>query len=213
MKPKPLSKDQILSAISRTRSNRAAARYLSVSFPHYRKWAKLYKDEATGKDLFELHKNQSGVGIPKFLPNKGFKGGVSLKDILDGKVTPDSFTPAKLKDKLIVEGYLEECCAECGFSERRVLDYRMPLLLHFKDKNKRNYRLENLQLLCYNCYYLHIGDIFNNRQIQGIEDHLTIYKQEEKPEWDLDEYQLQRLKDLGLADNDDDQEDDYISRP
>jgi hypothetical protein len=212
MKPKPLSKDQILSAISRTRSNRAAARYLSVSFPHYRKWAKLYKDEATGKDLFELHKNQAGTGIPKFLPNKGFKGGVSLQDILEGKVTPDSFTPSKLKDKLIVEGYLEECCKECGFSERRVLDYRMPLLLHFKDKNKRNYKLENLELLCYNCYYLHIGDIFNNRQIQGIEDHLTIYKQEEKPDWDLDEYQLKRLKELGLADDDEDKEDDYISR-
>jgi len=211
MRPKPLSKDQILSAISRTKSNRAAARYLSVSYHHYRKWAELYKDEASGQTLFELHKNQSGKGIPKFLPEKGFKGGVSLQDIIDGKVSPDSFTPAKLKDKLIAEGYLEECCKHCGFKERRVLDYRMPLLLNFKDKNKHNYKIENIELLCYNCYYLHIGDIFNNRQIQGIEDHLTIYKQE-TPDWDLDEYHLQRLKELGLDNDEDDTEEDYISR-
>ena len=211
MRPKPLSKDQILSAISRTKSNRAAARYLSVSYPHYRKWAELYKDEASGQTLFEFHKNQSGKGIPKFLPEKGFKGGVSLQDIIDGKVSPDSFTPAKLKDKLIAEGYLEECCKHCSFKERRVLDYRMPLLLNFKDKNKHNYKIENIELICYNCYYLHIGDIFNNRQIQGIEDHLTIYKQE-TPDWDLDQYQLDRLKELGLGNNEDDSEEDYISR-
>ena len=87
----------------------------------------------------------------------------------------------------------------------------MPLLLNFKDKNKHNYKIENIELLCYNCYYLHIGDIFNNRQIQGIEDHLTIYKQE-TPDWDLDQYQLDRLKELGLGNNEDDSEEDYISR-
>lgn len=198
-------------AILRTKSNRAAARYLSVSFPHYKRWAKLYTDEKTGQTLYESHKNQSGIGIPKFLPEKGFKGGVTLKDILEGTVSPDSFTPAKLKDKIILDGYLEEKCTHCNLMERRVLDYRMPLLLHFKDKNKRNYKLENLQLLCYNCYYLHVGDIFNNRQIQGIEDHLTVYKQIEVPDWDLDDYQLQRLQELGLMDKDD-PEDDYISR-
>lgn len=198
-------------AILRTKSNRAAARYLSVSFPHYKRWAKLYTDERTGQTLYESHKNQSGIGIPKFLPEKGFKGGVTLKDILEGTVSPDSFTPAKLKDKIILDGYLEEKCTHCNLMERRVLDYRMPLLLHFKDKNKRNYKLENLQLLCYNCYYLHVGDIFNNRQIQGIEDHLTVYKQIEVPDWDLDDYQLQRLQELGLMDKDD-PEDDYISR-
>ena len=37
-----------------------------------------------------------------------------------------------------------EECAECGFKERRVLDYKMPLILHFKDKNKKNYRQENI---------------------------------------------------------------------
>jgi hypothetical protein len=111
---------------------------------------------------------------------------------------------------MIAEGYfLEECC-NCHMKERRVLDYKMPLLLHFKDKNKKNYRIENLELLCYNCFFLTVGDVFENKQIQGLEDHITIYKQEE-PSWELDDYQLQRLRELGLVDKEPEQ-DDFISR-
>jgi len=207
-KIKFLSKDMILSAMSRTKSNRAAARYLSVSFVHYKKYAKEYKDEETGLSLFEKHKNQSGTGIPKYLVGKS--GEPSLKEIIEGNASPHSFTPQKIKYKLIAEGYLLEQCNRCNFQERRVLDYKMPLILRFKDSNKKNYRVENLELLCYNCYFLTVGDVFDNRQIQGLEDHVTIYKQEE-PEWELDEYQLQRLKELGLTDEQP-PEDNYISR-
>lgn len=207
-KSKFLSKDMILSAMSRTKSNRAAARYLSVSFVHYKKYAKVYTDEETGLSLYQKHMNQSGTGIPKFLMGKS--GEPSLKEIIEGNASPHSFTPQKIKNKLITEGYLLEKCNRCTFEERRVLDYKMPLILHFKDSNKKNYKVENLQLLCYNCYFLTVGDVFDNKQIQGLEDHVTIYKQEE-PEWDLDEYQLQRLKELGLLEEEP-PEDDFISR-
>lgn len=205
-KPKPLSKEVILAAMARSKSNRAAARYLSVSFVHYKKWAKLYVDEASGLTLWDKHKNQSGAGIPKFLTGKTNEP--ALIDIIEGRAAPSSFSPDKVKNRLIVEGHLLEECYRCKLNERRVLDYKMPLLLHFKDKNKKNYHLENLQLLCYNCYFFTVGDVFENRQIQGMEDHVTIYKQEE-PDWQLDEYHLQRLKELGL--DDDEPEDDYIS--
>ena len=46
-----------------------------------------------------------------------------------------------------------------------------------------------------------IGDIFSNKQIEGIEDHLTTYKSE--VDWELDDYQKQRLKELGLQDDGD----------
>lgn len=197
----------ILSAMSRTKSNRAAARYLSVSFVHYKKYAREYKDEETGLSLFEKHKNQSGTGIPKFLAGK--TGEPSLQEIIDGNASPHSFTPEKIRNKLITEGYLLEKCDRCSFQERRVLDYKMPLLMHFRDTNKKNYRVENLELLCYNCYFLTVGDVFDKRQIQGLEDHVTIYKQEE-PEWELDEYQLQRLKELGLTEEQPPEE-DFIS--
>jgi hypothetical protein len=207
-KTKFLSKDMILSAMSRTKSNRAAARYLSVSFVHYKKYAREYKDEETGLSLWEKHKNQSGTGIPKFLVGKSDEP--SLQDITEGIASPHSFTPQKIKDRLITEGYLPEECCNCHMAERRVLDYKMPLIMNFKDKNKKNYRIENLELLCYNCYFLTVGDVFDNRQIQGLEDHVTIYKQEE-PSWELDDYQLQRLKELGLVDEEPKQ-DDFISR-
>ena len=63
-KKKFLSKEQIVAAQGKTLSNMAAARYLHVSYQHYKKYAKMY-------NLFDTHKNQAGKGIPKFL--KGFK--------------------------------------------------------------------------------------------------------------------------------------------
>ena len=206
-KAKPLSKEQILTAMDKTLSNRAASRYLNVSYIHYKKWAKIYTDEESGESLFEKHKNQSGKGIPKFLNNKGKEP--ALLDIIEGRTDISSFNPAKIKYRLITEGYLNEECAECGFKERRVFDYKMPLLLHFKDKNKKNYRRENIELLCYNCFYLFIGDIFTNKQIEGLEDHKPV--NQGKSNWDVDEYHLRRLKELGLDDEEDDA-DQYISR-
>jgi len=155
---KPLSKER----------NTAAARFLRVSFNHYRKYAKLYKDQESGKTLFELHKNQAGKGIPKFLGNKGKEP--PLIDILEGRIPHYHFSPDRIKQRILAEGLIEEKCNRCGFNERRVLDYRAPLLLHFKNKNKEDYRLDNLELLCYNCYYLYIGNVFNDKQIEAIED-------------------------------------------
>ena len=199
-KAKPLSKEQILAAQAKTKSNMAAARYLHVSYQHYKKWAKLYK-------LFAGHKNQSGKGIPKFLNNG--KKDPALLDIIEGRVNASSFSPAKIKYRLIEEGYLLEECAMCGFHERRVLDYKMPLLLHFKDGNKKNYRKENIELLCYNHYFLTVGDIFSDKQIKGIEDHVPVNQGD--VEWELDDYQKQRLSELGLH-TDEDDELDIISR-
>ena len=203
-KPKPLSKELIKGAMSQTLSNRAAARYLNVSYQHYKKWAKLYESD-THDNLFEQHKNQSGKGIPKFL--NGGKKSPAILDIIEGRVDPSHFDATKIKDKLIADGYLEECCSNCRFSERRVLDYRVPLLMHFKDGSKKNYKLDNVELLCYNCYFLQVGNIFNDRQIQGLEEHKPV--NESKVDWEIDDYHLQRLKELGLEDKD---ELDLISR-
>ena len=196
-KPKPITKEQILAAMGKTKSNMAAARYLNCSYGHYKKWAKLYENK-THENLFEEHKNQSGVGIPKFLRVGGKEP--ALMDIIEGRANASSFTPDKIKYRLITEGYLEEKCAICGFEERRVLDYKMPLLLNFKDDNKKNYKLDNIELLCYNHYFLNVGDIFTDKQIEGIEDHKPV--NQGKVEWEVDDYHMQRLKELGLGEND-----------
>ena len=192
---KPLSKDNILSSMSQTLSNRAAARWLNVSYIHYKKWAKNYDATEEGyENLFAQHLNQSGKGIPKFLSNSGKEP--ALLDIIEGRVDVSSFNPEKIKYRLVTEGYLLEECSNCKFNERRVLDYKIPLLLHFKDKNKKNYRKENIEFLCYNHYFLTVGDIFSDKQVQGIEDYKPV--NEGLVTWEVDDYHLKRLSELGL---------------
>jgi hypothetical protein len=202
-RPKPLSIEQIRAAQANTKSNMAASRYLHVSYQHYKRYAKMYK-------LFETHKNQSGKGIPKFLKGKGKEP--ALLDIIEGRISAAHFTPAKIKYRLIEAGYLLEQCSMCGFQERRVLDYKMPLLLHFKDNNKSNYSKENIELLCYNHYFLTVGDIFTEKDVKQIESHQEHHGTSEKVEWEVDNYHLQRLKELGLGDDEEDDVNQYISR-
>ena len=201
--PKPLSKEMIVAAQANTKSNMAAARYLHVSYQHYKKYAKMYK-------LFDSHKNQSGKGIPKFLKGSGKEP--ALLDIIEGRVSAAHFSPAKIKYRLIEEGYLLEECAMCGFKERRVLDYKMPLLLHFKDNNKSNYSRDNIELLCYNHYFLTVGDIFTDKDVKQIESHQEHLGTTDAVEWEVDDYHLQRLKELGLDEDNEDDPNQYISR-
>lgn len=204
--PKPLSKEDILRAMNVTMSNKAAARYLHVSYVHYKKWAKNYDATEEGyKTLFDQHLNQAGKGIPKFLRANGSEP--ALLDIIEGRVDASSFSPDKLKYRLITEGYLQEECSVCKFHERRVSDYKIPLLLNFKDNNKKNWNKDNIELLCYNHYFLQVGDIFSDKQIKGIEDHIPTYQSD--VEWELDDYQLQRLEELGLVDKQKNKDDPY----
>jgi hypothetical protein len=211
---KPLSKESIVSAMDKTKSVRGAARYLNCSYQHLKKWMKLYKDEASGKTLFELHKNQSGKGVPKFLSHAPFgRKEPAILDIINGVVDPSNFNPQKIKYRMIEGGYLKEECYKCGFNERRVLDYKIPLLMHFKNGNKQNYTLENVEMLCYNCYYLSVGDLYTGKQIENIEDHKPINNGQ--VDWEVDDYTLERFKELGLYDSkplDNDDPYDLVSR-
>jgi len=195
-KARPLTKESIISAMDKTKSVRAAARYLNCSYQHIKKWMKLYVD-SNGVSLFDTHKNQSGKGIPKFLSVSTInKKEPAILDIIEGRIDPSHFNPQKIKYRLITDGYLKDECCNCGFHERRVSDYKSPLILHFKDNNKQHYRLDNMEMLCYNCYYLMVGDIFSNKQLEGLEDHKPMNQSE--VDWELDEYTKQRLLELGL---------------
>lgn len=206
---KIITKEQILAAQSKTKSNRAAARYLHVSFVHYKRYAKMYKDVETGESLYDIHMNQSGKGIPKFLRIDGKEP--ALMDVLEGRIPVEHFTPDKIKDRILREGLIEEKCHRCNLTERRALDERAPLILHFKDGNKKNYSLSNLDLLCYNCYFLYIGNIFSGKEIQALEDFNTSPNTKE-PNWQLDEHHIEHLRDLGLYDEPYVSGSEYISK-
>jgi len=197
-KSKPLTKEQILLAMKMTKSNKAAARYLNVSYIHYKGWAKQYHEFEGGRSLFDAHKNQSGKGIPKFLAGNVKKSKWDVLDVIEGRIAATHFKPEDIKRKMIDEGYLKEECAMCGFHERRVNDYKIPLILNFKDNNSNHYNLGNVRFLCYNCYFLNIGNIFNKQDINQLETHNETYGTSEEIDFQLDDYQKQRLSELGL---------------
>jgi hypothetical protein len=194
---KTLSKEDILRAMRFTKSNRAAARYLGCSYQHYKPYAKLFKvDELdpNSPTLFDTHKNQSGRGIPKFLPDR--RREPNVKNIVETGTGWESFSVEKIKSRLIAEGYLKDECYHCGFCERRVTDYKIPLLLNFKDGNKYNYLLDNLELLCYNDYFLLITDPLTPDQVREVED--VVQTKAVTHEWDLDDDHLENMRALGL---------------
>ena len=69
-KPKPILKEDILRAMKMTKSNQSAARYLGISYVHYKRYAKSYVDEETKKTLFDIHLNPMGKGIRKHFGGK-----------------------------------------------------------------------------------------------------------------------------------------------
>jgi hypothetical protein len=207
-----LTKQDIERAQKYTKSNRAAARFLGCSYNTYLLYAKMFIDEETGKTLFDKHLNRSGKGIPKW-GNNGRD--IPVDEILNGSAPRWSYSADKLKNVLLAETKLINHCYKCGFHEERVTDYKVPLLLNYRDNNSKNWKLDNLELLCYNCYFINVGDVFTSKQITAIEDEYIPTKSSE-PNFEIDDSwmndeNLQHFKEL-LDDNIDlTDEDNYIS--
>ena len=201
-KAKPMSKEMMLNAMKKTKSIRAAARYLGCSYQHLKPYMKAFRiddNDPNSPTLFEAHKNRQGKGIPKQTWKKTDRAPVA--QILSGEIDASHFDINKIKRTLIVDGYLAEECCKCGFCERRLSDYKMPLLLNFKDKNRKHYSLENLELVCYNCYYLYVDNVFTPKQERQIEDMPKGYRTgnaPEKTEWDLDNHILDNMRAMGI---------------
>ena len=159
-----LNEAQIRYACENTTSNSEAAKWLHVSFATWKKYAKMYIDSATGKTLYQLHK-ETGLAKRLVLPKTRYKRRgaapwafqpTPIDEIFANK--HPKYNVHRFRDRLIKEGWVAERCAICGFQHRRDYDYAVPLKLHYIDGNKRNYALENVQFLCFNCYFIHVGN-------------------------------------------------------
>lgn len=206
-----LSEAVIRNAMKHTQSNFQAARYLNVTIETYRKYARLYIDQESGKTLYDLHKNNSGKGIKRVRWNHE----ISVEKInqIMSSESYRAINQQKLKGRLIYEGILRMECYRCGHHEKRVIDYKQPLVLSFKDGNKNNWKIDNLEMLCYNCYFLYIGNLFTEKQIQRLEDANATTLKKGEIDWQVDDNFLQHFKELGLEADDDYQEgDEYISK-
>lgn len=166
-----IERQEIERAMRETLSNKAAAKYLGVSFTTYRKYARTYRN-SEGVSLYDAHKNQAAKGIPKFGKRKHDRS--SIIDIMEG-VVPKTFVSVKiLKHQMIQHGIISEECCRCGFKEQRLLDYKAPLIMNFRDGDKKNWKLDNVEFLCYNCYFLCVGEVFTNKQISVMEDYTDL---------------------------------------
>jgi hypothetical protein len=145
---RPILKSEIEEAQRNTKTANEAARWLGCSYRTYKKYAELY-------GIHQQHLNPGGKGIAKaHFESKR----VPLAEIFAGK--HKGYNLDRLKTRMIQSGYLDEKCYVCGFNERRITDYRMPLMLVFKDPSAENrFEPSNIQLMCYNCVFLTVGEL------------------------------------------------------
>ena len=136
------------------RSEAEAARILGVAYNTYKKWAEKY-------GIFGNIKNQSGAGIPKGISNSTFK--YTLESLMNGE--HPQYPLAKFKKRLLEGGYLPEKCMNCGFEERRIMDFKVPLILDFQDGDKTNWQHDNLRMLCFNCSFLMNGNLNGKKRL------------------------------------------------
>ena len=177
---RPLLKRDIEEAQRNSQSAMGAARWLNRSYSTYKKYAKLYK-------IHERHLNQGGKGMSKpHVQGKRYP----LSDILEGK--HPTYNVKQLQKRLVNGGLIDEQCTQCGFQERRIVDFKIPLMLIFKDGNSCNHNLDNMYLLCFNCAFLTVGNlnslnpykiaqlskIQNEPAIKGVDDIIGVSAEE-----------------------------------
>jgi hypothetical protein len=113
--------------------------------------------------------NMAGKGIDKSIVNED-TGKYPLNQILEGKFP--KYSTGRLKVRILRSKRMAPVCTKCGFDKVREFDGEVPLLLNYKDGNNLNKKAENLELLCYNCYFLHVNNPFGCRKTFKVDEQL-----------------------------------------
>jgi len=155
---------------------RELAAFFKVGPTTITRYMQSYYDHEHGMSLYDLfikRKKERTRQKGKYAPKRQLSpNNASLADIFAGK--HPKYNHDKLQGRLILEGYLVERCNICGFAGRRITDYKIPLKLAWKNKNTQDHALENLELVCYNCYFMYYGEILARRY----KSHSDVYKRE-----------------------------------
>ena len=144
-----LSEVDVRYAFQQAASNTEAARYLKVVKSTWIKYAKMYINPDTGNSYWQ----DLAYKRPKH-----FRSSNKIDLIINGE-KPAPFDIENFKDTLIMEGHFVERCMICGFNEKRITDFKVPLIINFIDGDTRNGKIDNLELLCYNDYFLTVGNM------------------------------------------------------
>jgi len=93
---------------------------------------------------------------------KGNTGwGVKIQDLFDGK--HPNYPHWKLQERIVRNGYIAQECCNCGYDDYREADMRGPYIINFLDGDGTNHEIDNIQLLCYNCFFIikPVGKLLN----------------------------------------------------
>lgn len=138
---RPILESEIKEAQEKCDTATACSRYLNISYAVYRRYAMRYgifKANPWGKD------SKKRFWGPD-------KGKYPLNQILEGKFP--NYPIYRLKDLLIRSKTKNPECELCHWTDRRITDGKIPLLINFEDGNEKNHKLENIKLYCYNCTF------------------------------------------------------------
>lgn len=154
-----LTEREIRYAMKHSSTLTEAAMFLGVHYNTLKKYALMYVDEETGKNLVDFYRNQ-GNRRPRrtHTVRSKYAGFEGLVSILEGN-HPQYKGGRRFMLRLLEEGIFAPMCSCCGYGEKRITDDTVPLLLDYIDNDNTNHHRDNLRLLCYNCYYVQVGDI------------------------------------------------------
>ena len=128
-----------------------AARKLNVDYLTYKKWCK----RMGIPHLVPLSHNRPKIVID---PNSGPR---PIEKIINGEFPTYSYH--LIKPKLIRAGIKEDKCDICGYTEKRITDNKTPIIITFRDGNRTNHLLSNIQFMCYNCAHNYGVNLFGHR--------------------------------------------------
>ena len=137
----PLIESDITAAQSVSATAADCARKLGVTFRTYRKYAKMY-------GLYEkCLQSKKGTGN-RFRDPRTSKI-YPIEDILAAKPFPQLTKDIKrIKHKLVRAGVKLDHCDICGENEKRITDNKSAVTICFKDGDKTNTRLNNIEFVC-----------------------------------------------------------------
>ena len=139
---RPLLRSEIEEAIKTSPFCADQARFLGVCIGTYRKYAKRH-------DLWNPQPHHKGS---RKAPRGPEKGKYPLSKILAGEFNETELvTDWMVKKKILKTGKVAEECSVCGYNKKNIINGKAPLLLDHIDGNKRNFKAENIRLLCWNC--------------------------------------------------------------
>jgi hypothetical protein len=195
-----LTEEEIRDAMAHSDSNVSAARYMGITKITYKKYAERYVDIETGKTLYEIHKNKGGR-----YKKKTPKGPKLYKKQMDNLLVKQKWTNprrvALLRNMMQLHGLQKDSCEACGYDKRRIKDDKLPLMIHFVNGDRKDWSIENIKWLCYNCYFENVGDPFAGRVLRNMESSQVVGEETSEESnllfYNLDEFYLQEIEKLG----------------